>query len=245
MAVAFDAVGPAGGGGHSSTTSPTTWAHINSAAGNAIIVGINYQAGSSPQTTVVTYGAVSLSRLGTAPAAGTGPGGIELWGAIGGLPTGSNTVSATTTTGGNAITSGSVSFTGAATFSAAQTAVSSGNTTSISLNFTGTTSGNMIVATASNGNGSSVFATNSPGIQRWAVNGDSNTGADNTVGGTWNSPGGTQSIGFTETIAPADSWALAAVEVQAPAAAGVPGISQLITMRTEQISRSSSRIIQR
>lgn len=245
MAVAFDAVGPAGGAGKTSTTSPITWAHINSAAGNAIIVGINYQSGTSPQTSAITYGAVSLSRLGTLPAGNAGPGGIELWGVIGGLPTGSNTISATFTAGGSVVTGGSISFTGAATFSAAQTDGSSGNQTSITFNFTGTTSGNMIVAAASEGNGSSVFATNSPGIQRWAVNGDSNSAADNTVGGTWSSPGGTQSIGFSETVAPADFWAVAAVEVQAPSAAGVPGSSQLTMMRTEQIPRASHRIIRR
>ena len=95
MAVAFDAVGPAGGGGASTLTSPLTFAHINSAAGNALLVGVNYDAGTTALATAVTYGGVALSRLGTIPGNNAGPGGCDLWGRIGGLPTGSNTVSVT------------------------------------------------------------------------------------------------------------------------------------------------------
>ena len=216
MAVAFDAVGP-GASGTSSTTSPLTWSHTNSAAGNAFLVGVNYQSGTSPQTSAVSYGAASLSRLGTVPADNAGPGGVELWGVIGGLPTGANTVSVTFTTAGNHTAGGSVSLTGAATFGAAFTNFAS--STSVSVNVTGTTSGNLIFAVASVGNDTG-FSTTSPGVQRWAASGDNSSGADNTIAGTWAAPGGTQAVGFAN--ASSDFWALVAVEVQAPVATAAP-----------------------
>ena len=218
MAVAFDAVGPAGGGGASTLgAGPLTWAHVNSAAGNAILVGVNYRTGSSPEATAVSFGAASLSRIGTIAGGTGGSGGVDLWGKIGGLPTGSGTVSVTFSGGaGNATTGGSISLTGAATFGTAFTAASAGNATSVTVNVTGTTSGGMVVAAASFGNSSGVFTTTS-GTQRWAINGDSNSGADNTVGGTWPSPGGTQAAGFSNTLS--DFWGLAAVEVKASVAA--------------------------
>src|SRR5262249_1527073 len=148
--------------------------------------------------------------LGTVPANNAGPGGIELWGVIGGLPTGSNTVSVTfTTSAGQNCTAGSISFTGAGSFGSAFTAFASG--TSVSVSVTGTTSGNMIVSTASYGNGNVIWSTNSPGTQRWAVAGDSNGGADNTIGGTWASPGGSQSVGFSDTSGNSDFWGIVAV----------------------------------
>ena len=182
MAVAFDAVGPAGGAGAKSTATPLTWAHINSAAGNAICVGINYRTGTSSDVTTVTYGGVTLSRLGQVPANNAGPGGMDLWGKIGALPTGSNTVSVTFGTAtADFVTGGSISLTGAVSFGTAVTGFAAAG--SVSVNVTGTISGNMIVAVASYGN-SLVFSTTSPGTQRWAVNDNSNEAADNTVGGT-------------------------------------------------------------
>jgi hypothetical protein len=212
--VYVDAVG---GGVTTAGAGPLTWAHVNALAANGIVVGVNYRSGTSPEATAVTYGGVALSRLGTVPSGNVGPGGIDLWGRIGGLPTGSNTVSVTFSGGaGNNTTGGSVSFVGANTFSAVQTYFDAGPVASITKNFLGSIAGNVIVAAACEGNGSAVFATNSPGTQRWSILGDSAGGADNTVGGTWASPGGTQSIGFSYTVGAADEWGMVAVEVQAP-----------------------------
>jgi hypothetical protein len=94
VAVAFDAVGPAGGAGVTGTASIAPWAHVNGAASNAIIVPITYTTGTTPRATAVTYGAVSLTRLTSIPSGNTGPGGLEIWTALGTvtpLPTGSTT----------------------------------------------------------------------------------------------------------------------------------------------------------
>lgn len=249
MAVGFDAVGPAGGGGAVTSTgvTPLTWAHINSAATNAILVGVNYRTGTTPQTTSIGYGSgpVALARLGTVPSGNVGGGGIELWGALGtstALPTGSNTVSVAFTGGtGAAVCGGSVTLTGAGSFKTAVTNFDAGPVTTVSISVTSTTSGNMIFATACEGNGSAVFATTSPGTQRWAVNGDSTAGADNTVGGTWPSPGGTQVCTFTYTVGSADEWGIAAVEVVAAATGGTPQPAQFMTYNRPVTLRESYR----
>jgi hypothetical protein len=226
VAVAFDAVGPAGGGGAKSTATPLTWLHINSAAGNAFLAGFNYRTGTTSDVTAVTYGGVALSRLGQVPGNNVGPGGMDLWGKIGGLPTGSNTVSVTFGTAtADLVTGGSISLTGAVSFGTAVTGFASA--TSISVNVTGTTTGGMIVAAASFGNSAAVFATTSPGTQRWAVTGDSNEAADNTTAGTWPSPGGTQATGFSVTVSPADFWGLVAVEVKGAATAPTSPVALL------------------
>lgn len=213
--VAFDAVGPSSAG-VSVQTGAVTWSHVNSEAANAIVVGITYITGSSPPATAVTYGAASLARLGTVPSDNQTSGGIDFWGAIGSLPTGSNTVSITNpgTDGTNHVTGGSMSFTSASAlkFGSAFTAFASGS--SVSASVTGTTANNQIAAACSyGGNALGQIVATSPGTLQWFVAGDGNSGADNSAGQSCVAPDGTQSVGFSVSGGN-DWWGLVAVEVQ-------------------------------
>jgi len=210
VAVAFDA---AGAGAKGTTVTTITWSHTNSAASNALTVGLNYPTGTTPQASAVSYGGVALARLGSVPGNNVGPGGIEHWGKIGSLPTGANTVSCSVTSSADNKVGGSVSATigGVGAFGTAQTSFTSGTT--IAYTHTGTTAGNLLIVAASQGNGSGVMTATSPGTTRFAMNGDSSEAADNVVMGTWAAPGGSQSVGFSEN-ATSDFWGLVSVEVQ-------------------------------
>lgn len=231
--VAFDAVGP-GSSGVSFTVGVASWAHINSAASNAIVVCLTYITGTSPPVTAVTYGSTSLSRLGTVPANNVGPGGADMWGAIGGLQTGSNTVTLTNPgySGGNHICCGSMSFkTGATGLQFGTVFTNFANAASVSLNVTGTTSGNQIASCCSyGGTGLGTITANSPGTLQYFCVGDVNTGADNGAGQSCASPGGTQAVGFT-VAAGGDFWGIIAVEVQDTSAAVAQPPSPLYQMR--------------
>lgn len=215
MAVAFDAVGPSSsgaGGTTGSLTSPLTWTHTNN--GNAIVVGCTSYTGSANTITGVTYGGVALTFLGFVQGGSGGAGGIALYGKVGGLPTGANTVSVAFTGGGN-VNAGSISFTGAGSLGTAVTAASSGSAASVTCSVANTTTGGMIAAAASYGGTqlNTFSGTNSVTV-RWQHPGTTNTGADNGVGGTVASTGGgaSQTVGFSDTGS--DYWGLAAVEVQ-------------------------------
>ena len=120
--VTFDAVGPAGGAGFNWATANTTgWAHVNSAASNAIVVTITYFSTTSSDVTAVTYGGVALARIGQRASGGAGPGGVDFWGKAGGLPTGSNQV-AVTNSRAESHNGGSVSYASALAFGTAVSA---------------------------------------------------------------------------------------------------------------------------
>ena len=227
MAVAFDAVGPSAAGAYL-TTNAVSWSHTNSAAGNAIVVSFSFPGASTSSVTAVSYGAAALTRIGQQS---FGQGGTDVWGKVGGLPTGANTVTVTgmtnasTTTG---VAGGSTSYTAAVSFGTAF--VAAVNSTSISVNVTGTTAGGMICA--SDTFGSNVTPTPSTGgTLRVNAQGDSGSGADNCFIGTWVSPGGTQAVGFS--TASADNHQIVAVELL-PSGAAAALLPQQVRHRAPQ-----------
>lgn len=203
------------------TTSPKTWTHVNS--GNCIVVQFVTAAGSSNPVTAVTYGGVSLPLIKfQLHSAGTS--GTAFYGLIGGtVPTGSNTVSVTFTTGSGDMIAGAVSLANALSFGTAFGFTST--TTSVSGSVTGTTTGGMIVAGSSygGGNGGGTFSgTNGVSI-KWQNSVSNASAGDNAVQGTVASTGGgaSQTVGFSNSQT-ADNWALVAVEVLP--AAGAPAV---------------------
>lgn len=211
--VGFDAVGPGatGAGGTTGTaTSPTTWSHTNN--GNAIVVGVTIYNGSTNTVTSVTYGGVALTFLGFVPGDNQSAGGVAMYGKVGGLPTGANTVSVAFSDGANH-NAGSISFTNAGGFGTAVTNFASA--TSVTASVANTVTGGMIAAAASYGGTSlNTFSGTNSVTVRWQHAGSTNTGADNGVGGTVPSTGGgaAQTVGFTDTGT--DYWGIVAVEVQ-------------------------------
>ena len=181
---AFDAFSSAAG-----TTSPVTWSHTN--AGNCIVVTVTSNAGTTDLTTAVTYGGVSLSRLGYVVSNGAGGGnigGVALWGLYSGtLPTGANNV-VVTTTSAQAIC-GAVSATAATGLGAAVT--TSGNATSGSVTVPSTSTGGLVVSGACDGNNGATFAATG-GTVRWSKLVDAITGAGNAAEATWASSAGSK-----------------------------------------------------
>lgn len=192
-AVTYDAVGP-GATGHAWTTSPGTWTHVNN--GNAIIVALTIFTGSSNTVTGVTYGGVSLNLL-KFQVTNSGGGGIVFYGLAGPtVPTGSNTVSVSTSEANNH-NGGSISLNNVASFGTPVGASATG-VSSASVSVSGTTTGGMIVTAMCFGSIVTFTGTNSVTI-RWQLSNSSSSGADNGVEGTVASAGGSQTVGFSTT----------------------------------------------
>lgn len=219
MPVGYDTVGPSASGTAFTTAtagSPATWSHTNSAADNALIVGITIFTGNSNTITSVKYGAtqagaVALSFLGFVPGNNSSGGGIALYGKAGGLPAGANTVYVVASDSDNH-NAGSISLTGAGSLGNPVTNYSSA--ASVTVNVTNTTTGGMIVAACSYGGTSLITITGNNNVTaRWFHAGSTNSGSDNGASGTVPSTGGgaTQTVGFADTGS--DWWGIVAVEV--------------------------------
>lgn len=204
MAVAFDASGSSGAGG--------TCTLVNSAAGNAIVVAGESLGTGSNTITSVTYGAVTIPLLGFLLSGNVGSGGIALYGKIGGLPTGSNTV---TVNGGPPEWCGAATYTGAASFGTAVTNFNGSGATSGSAVVTGTTSGGIVVAGTcfGGGSGGGTFSATSPATLRWQQNVNANSGAGNGMMEDQASNGGSVTIAWTNSVATGDIWTEIAVEI--------------------------------
>ena len=215
MAVAFDAVGP-GATGATGPTSPLTFTHVCGASATHLLVGATWDGATDTGATMsATYNTVAMTSLGVWHTGGGTAGFLQVW-YLASPATGSHSVQVTATNSPAGINAGSVSFTGSAGLSAVQSAVSSGTATNPTLTFTGTTSGNMVAAFV--GSGSTVTQAGSF-TQRYNVTGGSGqAGAGFTAGATIASPGGSTTANWTMA---ADFYAVAAVEVQAAAAAAV------------------------
>lgn len=208
MAVTFDAVGPAGGAGTNSSTTPLTWTHVN--GGNAILIGVTSFGGNTNQITGVTYGGVTIPLLGYIPSGNASGGGIALYGLQGAtVPSGSNTVSAAFT-GVNDKIGGSVSYSGAGSLSAGTTNYgTSGNLVSTAIV---THTGGILVAAGCDGSSGTWGVTS--GNLRWSDNASGGSASDNAAGGDIASTGASQTITFTNSAS--DDWGIVAAEVIPP-----------------------------
>jgi len=204
VAVTFDASAP---------TSAASWSHTN--GGNAIVVGVIWDSGTDV-VTAVTYGGVALTHLGSISSDNSGNGGISLWGRVGGLPSGSNTVSVTT--GSTSTFGGSMSFAGADSFGTAQTFFGA-VAPPASVNFSGTNSNALIAAASCFGgaNGGGTFSATGAATQRFGVIGNNGGSASNSEGETAPSSNGTVTFGWSTTASGQDFWSMVAVEVLPPA----------------------------
>lgn len=212
--VVFDAVGPAGGGGALGTSSPFTFAHVNSSADNAFVVGVTTFAGTANDVTSVTYGGVTIPYLTWRVSNDQANGGIALYGragGLGGLPTGSNLVSISFSDADDHL-AGSVSAASAGALGTAVTNIA-GSVTSVSVDVADTQAGGLVAAVACHG---AMGTWSGSGCTlRFSRSNTNSSGSDNIGGGTAVSTTGTQSVGFSHDTA--DWWAIAAVEIRPPA----------------------------
>jgi hypothetical protein len=206
------------------TTSPQTWIHVNS--GNCVLVwSVNASSVSNP-VTAVTYGGVTLPLIKAQQTTGTG-GGVAVYGLAGPtVPTGSNTVSVTYTTGGADQISGSVSASGAGSIGTPVSAASSVAVASFSVTLPSTTAGGLVVVGTSYGGntGSGVFSGTNGVTIRVSDVVSSTQAADNMAAGTVASAGGSQTAGVSDS-AGNDLWAMAAVELLPASTSGL-GVPQ-------------------
>ena len=191
--VAFDAVGPSSSGTHSATT-PLTWTHTPVGTPTAILIGVTTFTGATNKVTSVTYGGNACSLIGFSESGGTAAaGGIALYGLLA-PPSGAQTISVAFT-GAASTTGGSISFTGPVSGFGTPLITNSVSSTSVSGSVGGTASGGMIGAVACQGSGTAGFAGSNSITVRYAVNVSASTAADNSVGGTVPSAGGSQTGG--------------------------------------------------
>ncbi len=222
MTVAFDAVGPAGGGGAGSSPVPAspgsvTWAHVCTGSELVLYVGVfvgtNVHADSDFTITGVTYNSVSMTQVGsTVHSGGSTTGCIRLYRLIA-PATGSNTVSVNYTfvngTTNDALGGGSVSFTGVnqstpeQNFTSADSAHSASTPSSVTQ---ASSTGNMILAMV--GAGDALSSPNQTG--RWLKNINAFSSDGNSAMQTAN---GASSVNFTWTVAGPDFWGTFSVDI--------------------------------
>lgn len=208
--VAFDAVGPSSAG--ASATSPTatlSWSHTCTGANRLLVVGVAIgDASTGSLTTAVTYNGVAMTSVGKVASNNQTAGYIEMFRLVN-PPTGTNTVLVTPSVTANAVSAGSVSFTGVHQTTPLGTAVTAfGSSSTPSVTVTGTTSGNMVIDAACAG----TAFTASTRTSRWRRNTNTSTAAGNAGSSTVAAPGGSVTLAHTIT---ADWWSSVAVEVKA------------------------------
>jgi hypothetical protein len=228
VAVAFDAVGPSSSGALSQASTTLSWTHTNVASGVALFVAVSVDkasdAGLSVSVALDPSGAnTPFTSLGSIiHSNGATAGFIALFG-LATVSSGAHTITATCAGGTpGSMHGGSLSYTGAGAsvataFSTQQSAT--GNGTASSVTFTGSTSGNMVAAGLCCGSAS---ITSTAGTSRWRVNTNSAaTGGAGFGAGSDIAAGGSVTLSWSQTL---DFWAVAAVEVLAAAAAGLPDL---------------------
>jgi hypothetical protein len=207
--VTFDAVGPSSAG--ASATSPTataSWSHTCSGTNRLLIVGVAVgDASTGAMTLGVTYNGVAMTSVARVNSNNQTAGFVELFRLIN-PPTGANTVVVTPSATANAISAGSISFTGVhqtTPLGTAATAFGSSGTPTVAV--TATTSGNMIVDAVCNG----AAVTSSNQTQRWLRNTNTSTAAGNGAAATAAATGSSVTMSYATT---SDWWGIAAVEVK-------------------------------
>jgi hypothetical protein len=211
MAVTFDVVGPAGGGGAHIASGALSWSHVVAADATMLVVGIATNADGG--TVTVTAGGTTMttnaaSNLWKRHTNDSTAGFVQLF-VLPSPPTGTITIACSTES--SSVAGGSLSFKGTATDSTGYgTPVSAVGFTNLeTVDITSTTTGNMIAAVSGSGSSEGGTAV-SPSTKRWSS-------VDDTSGGAGCSGGQTAPAGGTVTMAhniTSDFWTIIAVEIK-------------------------------
>jgi hypothetical protein len=215
VAVAFDAVGPAGGGGATGSTTPISWSHI--ATGSNLVMLAAFSLDDSITNVAlssVSYGSQPMSLVGTQSNNNQAQGYLAVYKLL--APTaGTANVTATMSPGTTVWSGGSITFTGAdqTTGFGAPPTPTFGSSSSGSITIASSTSGNLCAGFIGCG-GNGISSTTSPSTSRW-VNNVATGGSGGPSGGA-TSP----STGSAVTMAwgvNAEWWSVIALEVLAAA----------------------------
>lgn len=201
---------------HAVGLSSSTGALVNSAAGNGIVVLCCSGSADDNVITGVKYGAVDLILMGWVQANDDGAGGVTMYGKIGGLPTGSNTVDVT----GFRDWAGATTYVNADTFGDVVTKFYDTYADG-SLTIPDTVDGGMVVTGSCGGSGDGTSPTaTSPGTVEWFELANNGSGAGNGWCVDQASAGGGADTTVAWTYDPEDDWgAMIGVEVK-PASGG-------------------------
>jgi hypothetical protein len=210
VTVAFDAVGPSGGGGANIASGTSlTWTHTCTAGATDLIVGVAV-GDSTPggMTLTATYNGVSMTAIGSVASNNQTAGFVKLF-RLANPTSGANTVAVTAGSSSGTKLGGSISYTGGG---AVGTAVTNfGNSGTASCTVSGST-GNMVVSAACIG--SQFIGTSN--TQRVFDNHDSGSAAGNLLMADAASGA---SVTMSDSGS-ADWWGIVAVEIQAAGGGG-------------------------
>lgn len=195
--------------------------------GNCIIVAARES--SAGHVTAVTYGGVALTSLGHIESNNQSAGGVALFGKVGGLPTGANTVSIT----GFATWALVSSYNDAASLGTAVTAAGSGTTVANngSATVTSTITGGVVVGAVSFGSSGTWTAT-SPATSRQFENVNASSASGNGFLEDTSSVGGGSNTTIAWSNLDSDWWGMVAVEVQPSTALDASVTPTAITVST-------------
>jgi hypothetical protein len=217
VAVAFDAVGPAGGGGTTGTVTGLTWAH-SPTAGAALLVGVALDQATNTTTCTATFNGVSMTALGSVNISNSNVGYLYLFG-IANVAAGSQSVVVTFSGTTDVISAGSVSYTGAGStvgtaFGTFQHATSSSGTQTIAA--TSTSSSSQVCGF--NAEGGNALTGMSSGTSRFLINVASANSCGTIGGGDIAGTGGTVTLTWSGDTA---DFGIGAVEVLPAAVGGI------------------------
>jgi len=212
--VSFDAVGPSSAGQSATAVASTSWSHTCTGTNRLLVVGVAVGDTSGTGTIgSVTYNNVVMTSVAKVFTNNTAAAGfVEMFQLVA-PATGANTVAVTASTTMNALSAGSVSFTGVHQTTPVGSPVTAfGNSSTPAATVTGTTAGNMVVDAACAG----IDFTADTQTMRWRRNTNTDTGAGN---GTQSTAAAGGSVTMSHTISN-DWWGVVAVEVKAASGAG-------------------------
>lgn len=216
MAVVFDAVGPSSSG-QTGTTSPVTWSHT-AASGAALLVGVTLDQATGSTTCTATYGGTSMTSLAAVNVNGDSNGFLYVFGLANAGNGGAQTVSVSFSGTTDILAAGSISFTGADTTNAGAFGTAVTNT--------GLSNAPQVIVTTANNNGVCGFLADGGPDVTFTSGGTSRYISNNTSSGDCGSSAGASaaSSGAAITLKWAtsgtDSYGVAGIPVQAPAAGG-------------------------
>jgi len=228
MALAYDAVGPSGGGGtFTNATNVISWTHTVGAGvtNGIIIIAAQCDVAGSGFTMSATCTSGSVASLGLISASGQTSSPtvsfVQMW-IVTGVSTGANTVQVTASTQPTDLGGGSVSFSGYSSDGTLATASSTSTTANATVSSTTNANGNTVIAAT--GAGLTITAASSPSVSRVLNNGAGGGGDDmgNIAIATWPSTGSA----LTTNWAQAASCGVLAIELQGAGVSVGPALNQ-------------------
>jgi len=212
VAVAFDAVGPAGGGGQlGAGVSSLTWTHVIAAGATDITIDFSTST-STPTVSSVKVGSTSCTLVAKADVNGSGSDGEVYKYRLASPPTGSQTITVTMSAASD-MEAGSKSYTGGGSLGTPVTAHNPTGTAQNSVQVTVSTTSASSIVDMNAAAGSAFNASATTGTARWVGDQNPNSAAGNGCGVTAPGTAGSVTPAITLQGGSTDFWGAVAVEI--------------------------------